>query len=362
MATFKVSDVELSSKPLPATNAYNTIASRSTSFFPEAWSKPVYQTFGYGYDSTHGFISAVHTAYASHYPLVLTPDAVWMCIAQGLAYHVNENAEVLRKSFVEHKGKKELVVRRDDFVKGSPDNPWPEVFEAFSDQIRQYVGEKTHDLLTPDYSTTGPVERAAAQVVLMDTFKSYFGYRFHTMCGIPEITLKGTVEDWKRLRERATGLAQYDLQWWVDALKPILDQFVAAASGEVDRAFWSKMYKHDDMSGGPYISGWIVTLFPYLGSDSKRPHKSMGNWNSDEEYMGGRYGRIRILQGITTESFPSGVTSTPFTWEYLGEELRMQFRAGFLVVTQDPSTLAIHPEIGWAVSPKDGKKYNGDIF
>ena len=65
-------------------------------------------------------------------------------------------------------------MRQDDFVKGSAANPWPEVFDEFSEQIRKHIGDKTHDLLTPEYSTTGPVEKAAAQVVLMDSFKKYF--------------------------------------------------------------------------------------------------------------------------------------------------------------------------------------------
>ncbi len=48
----------------------------------------------------------------------------------------------------------------------SKSNPWPEAFEEFSEQIRRHVGDKTHDLLTPSFSTTGPVKKAAAQVVM----------------------------------------------------------------------------------------------------------------------------------------------------------------------------------------------------
>ena len=44
----------------------------------------------------NAFVAAVNTVYALHYPLVLTPDAIWMCIAQGLAQHINANAEKLR--------------------------------------------------------------------------------------------------------------------------------------------------------------------------------------------------------------------------------------------------------------------------
>jgi hypothetical protein len=41
-------------------------------------------------------------------------------------------------------------------------------------------------------------------------------------------------------------------------------QFVAASQGDVDRPFWQSLYKYRDESGGPIITGWISTLFPYL--------------------------------------------------------------------------------------------------
>ena len=66
------------------------------------------------------------------------------------------------------------------------------------------------------------MERAAAQVVLMNTLKAYFSYQLVTMCGIPEVTLEGTVDDWKKLRDKALALAWYDLEWWTKALKPVL--------------------------------------------------------------------------------------------------------------------------------------------
>jgi hypothetical protein len=41
---------------------------------------------------------------------------------------VNANAERLRGKFVRHEGRADITIRRDDFVKGSSENPWPEVF------------------------------------------------------------------------------------------------------------------------------------------------------------------------------------------------------------------------------------------
>ena len=339
MATFKVDSVPKESSPLPHENLEQATRNRIGRVKPEAVSKTIRPTVSSGY-FTHTFVSAVNLAYAQHYPLVLSPDAIWMCITQALSQHINANAEKLRNMFVEHEGKKEIIVRRDDFVKGSPDNPWPEVFDEFSEQIRKHVGDKTHYLLTPEFSTTGPTEKAAAQVVLMDSFKEYFDYTVMTLCGIPEITLEGTVDDWKKLRDRALGLAQYQLDWWITALKPVLDQFVAAASGSVDREFWSNFYKMKGASGGPYITGWICTLFPYTGKGknlSRNPYLS-------------RWKETGCFSGMTSGNFPAGLVSTPFKWQYYDEAYPMHFYAGFMTVTQDPQTLAIYPEIGWAVA------------
>ena len=369
MTTFKVNDVSASKKRLLQGDLEEIVKHRCGDVKPEAHSQTTRQpvrelgalTRLIGIDNA--LVSALHTAWSNHYPLVLTPDVVWLCIAQGLAQHINANAEKLRHLFVEHEGKKTLVVQRDDFVKGSSANAWPEVFESFSSQIRDHTGRKTHDLLTPTFSTTGPVEKAAAQLVLMNCFKQYFKFIVVCVCGIPKITLEGTVEDWKQLRDKTVALAEYDLAWWIDALQPILDQFVAAASGRVDRKFWCRIY-HQYGGGvydpGPYVTGWILALFPYISSgrnehkrnpyltlwQNKDPASHKLPKNEDDFW----HEKAEDLVGVTHDGFPPGVVSTPFTWQSVNQTYPMHFFAGFMAVTQDPATLAIRPEIGWAVA------------
>jgi len=130
----------------------------------------------------NNFVFAVHSAFDTHFPLVLTPDVIWFLISHGFAKHVNKNAEELRSLFVSHQGKKELKVIRDDFVKGKATNPWQEVFPEFTDQIKEYIGDETHDLILADFSTTGPVERAVSEIVLMDAMQSYFSYTCLSSC------------------------------------------------------------------------------------------------------------------------------------------------------------------------------------
>eukprot|EP00730_Choanoeca_flexa_P014385 TRINITY_DN6273_c0_g1_i1.p4 TRINITY_DN6273_c0_g1~~TRINITY_DN6273_c0_g1_i1.p4 ORF type:complete len:132 (+),score=17.75 TRINITY_DN6273_c0_g1_i1:162-557(+) len=70
---------------------------------------------------------AFSIAFFEHYPLILTPDVIWLAIMQGLARHVDANAEQLRHKFVSFEGKQTLIVDRPDFEKGSTDNDWPGV-------------------------------------------------------------------------------------------------------------------------------------------------------------------------------------------------------------------------------------------
>ncbi len=286
----------------------------------------------------HPFVGAVHVAFDEHRPLELSPDAVWLCIAQGFAVHVQQQAEALRDRFVSFSGRSTLIVQRDDFVKGSPENDWPSVFASFSRQIADLAGP-LHGLVVADFSTTNAVARAASEVVLLAAASPYFRFEVYSGCGIPSLTLTGNADDWRRVRARATQLAPYEAGWWIDALLPVLDQFVAAAEGRVDRAFWASFYKYQGISGGPFVSGWINVLLPYIGLSRVPQHNpSTTTWN--------------LAQGIKPQDIPAGLTSVPLLWRNVGDKLAMNLLAGFIGVGQDPSSLAVRPEIGWAVQPQ----------
>jgi hypothetical protein len=347
--TFAVDDVPVGTKPLvkerlkaSIEKLLGTPVESCDSYTAEVVAQPGY----------HSLIAAADIAYQRHFPLVLTPDMIWLTIAQGFALHVANHAEELRTRIVPHQGKATLVVRRDDFVRGSPENPWAEVWPGFCEQIREHIGVQAHDLVVCDFSTTGPTERAASEVVLMDCVQSYFEYSFLTMCGIPAVTLEGTAEDWDKVRARAGRLGQYDLRWWTDEIEPILDEFVKAAKGSPTPSFWKRLYKQVDESGGPYINGWLVRLLPYLKHrEYDAATRRLTPWRTDlgnfllDEPMAAGSGRY----GLKHDQLPLSVSSVPFTWHYLGETLDYQFLAGVMAITQDPATMAVRPRVGWAV-------------
>lgn len=333
MTTFKVSDVKLASKVLDTFNVSDSIKDLTKNSL-EACGSNISGDLVKVYKPMNALLKTMHISFDQHYPLVLSPDDIWICITQGLACHVNENAESLREQFVQHKGKLTLT-HQNAYTKGSADNDWQSSFKWFSEKIKESIGAK-HALIVSDFSTTGPVERAVSEIVLMDAMKNYFDYRETTMCGIPEITLLGTIEDWKSIRARAEVLSEFGLSWWTEHLLPFLDQFVAAKNEIVDSKFWKSLFHWNSGSGDSYVSGYVNYLFPYV-----KMYDKVGYWKNPT------FGEVKSY--IQPDKFPTGLSSVPFVWDYYGTIYNMDFLGGFVGVSQDSTSLAVRPTLGWAV-------------
>jgi hypothetical protein len=310
----------------------------------------------------HALLSAVHAAFFGHYPLLLSPDVIWLTLARGFALHVNQNAEALRHRFVRHSGQEKLVVERRDFLPGRA-NPWPEVFEAFSDQIAERVG-KLREFVRCDFSTTGATERAASELMVMDTFKAYFEYEMLAGCGIPSITLTGTVADWKSIRNRAALFAEFGLEAWCKALDPVLAQFVAAAEGRAEPGFWRSLFRYHSGSGPSVMTGWITVLFPYLKDNAEAlyPNPYLEDWERRLEIDDRQHWRERgnNPQGVGLWAVPPCLTSVPLKVIWGTEARAMRLVGGLMGVSQSSGGLALQPECGWAVVYDDGPKPSMD--
>jgi len=291
----------------------------------------------------HPFFRGMYRAYAEHRPFVLSPDMIWLLISQGFAQHVNANSEKLRDRFVDFSGKLTLVVEAGDVTLDDPDSPWEEIFPQFTKQIAEHTGEKLMNTLTSDFSTTTPVERIASQITIMEAMKSYFEYIVMAAgCGIPEITLKGTPEDWQRVLDKTKLLATYDLDWWTKELEPLLQQFVKASKGKIDKKFWAAMFKYHSQSG-PYmpniIDGWMVKFFPYDKKGNRNNLKELaGDGNLPDEIVKVDLKYVDLLRNTTTP---------------------LELWAGFIGLEQNDNNYTLTPKIGWMIRKTD---VNSDAF
>jgi hypothetical protein len=252
MVTFRVDDVTPAAEALPTRPLSDLTPDAMASGHAPQVIEP---------NGVHPLLHAIGQAFADHRPLVLSPDAVWLTITQGLAQHVRLHARELRPRLVKHAGRERVSVDHLGPMPHDPDS-WRAFVDQFSKQLAAEA--KGTDLFECDFSTSTDVERIAARVVMLDAYSPYFALWMQFICGIPSITLTGTVADWRKIRDRVDALPGFGLETWHRSLVPITDQFVSAAQGDVDTAFWQRIYSPVDAYGGRVVTGWATRFYPYL--------------------------------------------------------------------------------------------------
>jgi len=286
--------------------------------------------------TSHGLSAAILHAYNNHQHLRLTPDDIWLTIAQGVSQHINFNAEKFRYRFVNHEGKKEISVFVDGILyhrNSRLEGNWPEAVRRLvvkTDQAVEKVDIKS--LLECDFSTTTEISLTASRIVLLDMVKAYFSYKLRTSCGIPKVTLEGTLEDWTKLQEKVIQLRQLDLDmdFWLDRLDLVVWKLVETYKGEVDEEFWGKIVSSRQTFGSgatKYIDGWMMAFYPYKRNGTKISYNTVEPWD-----------------------LPDGRAAVPFTTD---SGLSLKFIAGFLGAQQttleNSNELVVSPIIGWSV-------------
>ena len=271
---------------------------------------------------THPLIECVLTAYNRHLPLKLRPDDIWLTIAHGICQHINLTPQSFRDKFVSHKGKLKLTA----------------VGMKFEDAISKMVGEiSSHcknqefiKMMLNTFSTSTQSTLIASHANLMGSMSKYFQYEMTLLCGIPSVTLDGTLEDWAEIARRIRSLRdlKIGLNWWSDELAPVVDQLVKTYQGEVDLNFWGHILDAENMwgSGGTIlINGWISKLFPY-----------------------DRHGKKRQLQ-TDSDMFSRGISKVAFVLDETHQDLEIV--SGFLGMDVDLCG-TVSPYIGWYVKEK----------
>lgn len=329
----------------------------------------------------NGFLASLFYSYHNHLPLRLSPDHVWIAVLQGISAHVNQNSEQLRKKLVAFEGKRDLEATFPDWH-DLPEE-WEASFAIFNQLIPKNILEEVRPLIGPSFSTTGNIERHVTNLTVMDFFKQFFNYIVRAGCGIPKVTLTGSVEDWKTLRSAAQKLMDYvEMDWWGKYILPVLDEFVNARDAKLNVKFWDCVYKpvpisisgmlrYSDMNEST-LAGWMINFCPYVGTanqsklsknermltlteiyhvhdeitkrikDDKPPHELLQQLGESLKYGAG----VKML--------PDGQSSVDIKFINLltKEEFMVLSRSGFVGVRVKKETNEISPVLAWFVGKK----------
>ena len=290
------------------------------------------------------FFKFMVEAYADHRPIVLSPDIIWNVIAQGFSQHVNNNPEALRDRIVYHeKGKIELsVITKEELH--SPNVKWDKLLNTFDNMIAESTKDNLADVMRADFSTTDKTARIVSQMTLMSSVKAFFDYSvIYISCGIPNITIEGTTDDWEKVLNKTQQLRKYNLDWWVGDLVPILNEFINASKGNVNKVFWRNIVKKDRpekfVGGGcswdrpTELDGWFLKFMPYDKKGKRTPQKVTYNY----------------------KDMPSQVINVDFMYKNLdtGTTTPMEMLCGLVGIEVDSITNAMRPKLGWMVCEKN---------
>jgi hypothetical protein len=286
----------------------------------------------------NGFVSTVVQAYNQHQHLILRPDDVWLAIAIQFAFYLQAHSEELRPLLVSHEGKKELVTRQIATLYSAD---YPKLVKDMVEEISKNVHDKElKDWMIPNFSTTTEHDKIIGSMVLMASTVQYFSYKFDLMCGIPKVTLMGTIQDWENVQGRAERLLKFEgknsfMKSWLTLLRPVLQEFVNSIQGKPNIEFWEKICSnHRVGSGSSAISGWITSFSVF---------SSKGRWMGHVKKE-----RNHSWPMIDWNSIPSGQIKVDVKVNDNGTEHDCEIVAGhncIIFVSED----TVKPGLGWVI-------------
>lgn len=307
------------------------------------------------------FVDTVFYGYQKHHNVILRPDDMWTAIAVQFSLYVNANEKELRHLFVSFNGKKELQVK---FSVPVSQVPITEFITKILSLTRENIEPSIYDWILPNFSTTTKNDEVTAGVALMSTVKHYFTYDLiSVLCGIPQATILGTVDDWKEIRKRVDKLKAFELNGkdvmakWSSMLGRILDQFISVKEGNPPNSvFWKQALRIDyklvdmicDQVEEKYLNGWITAFSAFDIS---------GNWQGDYENISETDNSTQWLS-IHTANITPGVVHVPIQIYDEFNELHYRNYSGAIItghmgyaVKKDEET--IQPLSGWAMVTKN---------
>jgi len=296
----------------------------------------------------NGFVGAAFSAYNKHLNWEISPDDVWVSIIAAFAIYVDKNAEMMRPLFVSHEGQKELIAYSSGDIYSAD-------YDDMISQLTKQIDEQTLSNVAPwiecNFSTTTKKSRTVSKLILMGTMKNYFAYKMCMLCGLPGVTLLGTLEDWNDIRQRIEKLKEFGYETqkntgetsplieWSKIIGLVLDEFVNSYKGKVDTDFWNRVTMY--MSGGSgssYMEGWILAFAPFT---------------EDGEYILNNIDEIRSTNKfgcVETVDIPMAGTEVPVIIDDNGTKYKTNFYAGAYMSTFDLDTNTIGTSLDWAIS------------
>lgn len=285
------------------------------------------------------YLELMSNAYSAHRKIEIAPHDLWFIVLSELAAVIKNNKEQVRHLFTTSTEKKTIQVYTNDVTKID--------LTQVVDQLRALVPTDIN-LFVPEFSTHTPESRLACYAGLCDAMKVYYNYMTYC-CGLPELRITGTKEDWLLFHECLEELSKDKLlgivpgvKQWLYTVQTIVIEFIHVTGGRPpDLSFWQDVFSKKNVgSGGDFvISGWITKLFmykpdmfklenfsaalatvPYKNVDTGREftavYGALKGIRTEDGFMKAGYAGLvfEIVPAIPREPLPLGATVSVIKW------------------------------------------------
>ncbi|WP_290764917.1 DUF4419 domain-containing protein [Fibrobacter sp. UBA4297] len=319
----------------------------------------------------HPFVAMVGMAFANHHSIEIFPDDIWLLIMDGIRMHVKNNRDALKGKFIQNGSDTNIVIIDNFLTPQAPPTAWKRNISEIYDTLYQKLPETTRTTFDVDFSTSTAIDKFVSKTMLMAISSEYYTYTIMTLCGIPQIFIKGKKEDWEKLKSSFDNLANIlDMPWWAEQINPILNEFVNAFEKKYNMEFWRSIYKDVPRGKGsgtqPKINGWITKFFPYIdkiGPDlsiiKQWPPEFIDSFDEElkqkikqlqEEAKHPLKHRTDWVEPLEYKDFTIGKNDVPIKWKYLDREIPLKLSTGFWGVTIDPKTKRLKAIRGYVLT------------
>lgn len=204
-----------------------------------------------------GFLGFLSHAYSNHVKVAISPYDIWILIISEVSKFIVDKPEPFRALFTNSDEKKEILV------------PTESEYEMPMDLLTRALACNVKfdaSILFPELSIESEDSVGMIQALFCEMASPYYSYSMF-MCGLPEIKVLGTVDDWKNISTNFDKLFEllgecYNFKNYTLRVKIILDNIVNSfEASELDRiSFWKDIFTQKNVgSGGQLeVNGWIT--------------------------------------------------------------------------------------------------------
>ena len=259
-----------------------------------------------------GYVGLLSTAYNRHEKIEVGPHDLWFLVLTEIVSIIKNNVNACRPLFTNSDEKVDISVPTDDVTTIN--------LEAVIAQLKNAIPLDT-SIFIPELSTLDDASRIALYAALADGVSPYYSYSTY-MCGIPEVRVTGTREDWNMLlsctAQIASAFFAVGLPKAVEYMIRVGDvlEKISASFETPDVDFWKDIFTSKNVGSGSElkINGWITQLF-FVQHDLKKIENYMSNLaivdyvNKDtgRKFRGvyGPFNQVRTEDGFIKASYGS---------------------------------------------------------